>query len=120
MSKRAFVIAFLGVLGTTGMVRAELGDPTRPPNMGEIAITDVGVDSSSPGFELTSILVSPGRQVAIVNGSRVEVGDDVSGASIIEILPHAVRLESGEEEIELRILGKPVKIAANHDPEKAE
>ena len=118
MSRRPFVIALLYGLSTGPAAAAELGDPTRPPGQGEVAIEALG--STGSPFQLTSILVSPNRQVAVVNGSSVEVGDEIGDATVVEILPHAVWLESGEEGIELRISGNPVKVAAKRDEEETE
>ncbi len=61
---------------------------------------------------MSEILIARSRQVAIVNGAQVGVGDEVSGATVIEINAQAVLLEMAGEGIELRITGESVKVAA--------
>ncbi len=110
MSRWLLVVALLCGLGTLRSAHAGLGDPTQPPNLASVAVETL--DSGEAPFRLSSILIAPERQVAIVNGARVEVGDEVSGATVIEISAWAVLLEMAGEEIELRITGSPVKVAA--------
>ncbi len=113
MSRSLLVLALLWGLGLVPSAHAELGDPTRPPD-----VSTVAVESSESGdapFRVSTILIAPGRKVAIVNGSRVEVGDEVGGATVSEINAQAVLLEMTGEEFELRISGQPVKVVARSD-----
>ena len=118
MSSWLLVFALLCGLGMVRSAHAELGDPTRPPNLANVAVETL--DSGDAPFRLSSIPMAPERQVAIVNGARVEVGDEVSGATEIEINTQAVLLEMAGEEIELRISGEPVKVAAKSADEEDE
>ncbi len=113
MSRSFLVLALLWGLGMVPSARAELGDPTRPPDVSTVAVESP--ESGDAPFRVSTILIAPGRKVAIVNGSRVEVGDKVGGATVSEINAQAVLLELGGEEIELRISGQPVKVAAKSD-----
>ena len=113
MSRSFLVLALLCGLGMVPSARAELGDPTRPPDVSTVAVATP--ESGSAPFRVSSILMAPGRKVAIVNESRVEVGDAVGGATVIEINAQAVLLKLAGQEIELRISGQPVKLAAKSD-----
>lgn len=53
----------------------------------------------------TSILYSPSRRLAIIDGRIVGVGDTVQGSRVVEILPNALVLESparGRRRLEMR------------------
>ena len=113
MSRSLLVLALLWGLGLVPSARAELGDPTRPPDVSTVAVESP--ESGDAPFRVSTILIAPGRKVAIVNGSRVEVGDKVGGATVSEINAQAVLLEMTGEEFELRISGQPVKVIARSD-----
>lgn len=113
MSRSFLVLALLCGLGMVPSARAELGDPTRPPDVSTVAVESP--ESGDAPFRVSTILIAPGRKVAIVNGSRVEVGDEVGGATVSEINAQAVLLEMTGEEFELRISGQPVKVLARSD-----
>ncbi len=113
MSRSLLVLVLLCGLAMARSARAELGDPTRPPDFSNVSVE--AVESGGSPFRVSSILVAPDRQVAIVNGARVEVGDEVSGATVTQIKGQAVLLQLAEEELELRISGEPVKVVAKSD-----
>ncbi len=73
-----------------------LRDPTRPYS-GKPGIPGIpGIPEVMPAraakFSVTAILVSEKRRVAIVNGQHVSEGDQVDGATVVEILAHSLRL----------------------------
>ncbi len=113
MFRSFLVLALLCGLGVVPSARAELGDPTRPPDISTVSVESL--ESGDAPFRVSSILMAPGRKIAIVNESRVEVGDEVGGATVIEINAQAVLLKLAGQEIELRISGQPVKLAAKSD-----
>ncbi len=115
MARSFLVLALLWGLGMVPSARAELGDPTRPPDVSTVAVESLESGQGDAPFRVSSILMAPGRKVAIVSGSRVEVGDEVGGATVIEINAQAVLLEIAGEVIELRISGQPVKVIAKSD-----
>ncbi len=72
-----------------------LRDPTRPwPYSGTPGIPGIPVvkQAKASKFSVTAILVSEKRRVAIVNGQQVSEGDQVDGATVVEILAHSLRL----------------------------
>ena len=91
----ALLAALLGVaLGGTGLV-----DPTRPPSR-DAAFQGTHGDKGV-SLRVSSIVLAPGRRLAVINGHRVRVGSRVAGALVVEIAPHAVRLRDPEGEFEL-------------------
>ena len=83
-------ILLFGPLLTDG---AELlRDPTRPWPYSGIPGIPVVMQAKAAKFNVTAILVSEKRRVAIVNGQQVSEGDQVDGATVVEILAHSLRL----------------------------
>ena len=87
--------ALLGMLASSGPALAgdaeALHDPLRPPGWGETV-------SKAPGFnaaawQLESTLTSIGRNVAIINGKPVGVGDRVGGARVLAVEAGTARLD---------------------------
>lgn len=95
MSERATVagIVLAAVLGMLGSVTAgEEGDPTRPSYLRpETAAPADAV--RTPSWRLESIIVSPGRRIAVINGRAVGLNEWIGGARVVEILPYEVGLE---------------------------
>lgn len=92
------------ILGST--VLADIDDPTRPMSEAEIRAwldQSAGNESERPGLRLQSILLSDSRQLAIINGQRVAVGDQIANARVQAIEPGQVRLERDGETILLEL-----------------
>lgn len=77
-----------------------LRDPTQPwmPQAEAYA-------APAPRYAVTAIFVSSARSVAILNGRRVGVGDEIEGARVVAIHRDEVTLEVGGEELILRPRG---------------
>jgi MSHA biogenesis protein MshK len=84
---------------------AELADPTRPPGFGGEA---AAIRPSAP-LIVTSILVSSGRKIAVIDGRSVKVGDSIGGARILEIAPDTVVVRTRTGTAELRLALPSVK-----------
>ena len=76
-------------------VAQPLRDPTRPPNFSLPASAEESVQSD---LILQTVLVSPERRNATVNGRLVRIGDAVSGMRVIEIREGAVVLQGNGEQ----------------------
>lgn len=87
-----FAAATLLLIGAAAHAAEQLVDPTRPSHLPPPAST-VGATPRAPSWRVESIIVSPGRRLAVINGRVVGVNDRVSGAKVLEILPYEVRLE---------------------------
>jgi MSHA biogenesis protein MshK len=109
------------VLGAVPAISsAELRDPTRPLDFSEADLEAGLTPGSRPanaGYVLQSILVSPTRRIAIVNGERVQTGDEIGDAKVVAIQPWSVHLKGSQGKIELRITTIEVKTPARDRPE---
>ncbi len=85
-----------------------LRDPTRPYSVAPVVTTPTGAraiaKAKATGFNVTTILVSEKRRVAIVNGKRVSEGDQVDGATVVKILADRLQLDLHGKEITTRLL----------------
>ncbi|NEZ03706.1 hypothetical protein G4Y73_05995 [Wenzhouxiangella sp. XN201] len=100
------MITLLSAMILSSTVLANIDDPTRP--MSEVEIRawldqSAGKESERPGLRLQSILLSDSRQLAIINGQRVAVGDQIENARVQAIEPGRVRLERDGETILLEL-----------------
>ena len=77
-----------------------LRDPTRPYSARAVVV----MPAKAAAFSVTAILVSQKRRVAIVNGQRVSEGDQVDGATVVEILADGLRLNLHGKEFTTRLL----------------
>lgn len=104
------MFSYLGLLiGLVSMpVQAQLQDPTRPADF--VATVSAGeAEGGETGWELTSILVSPQRRVAIINGKAVRVGELLAGAKVLNITLSGVALRHRGEVINLKLVPIAVK-----------
>lgn len=95
MNARAFP-AIAAVAATLAMAAAQaqaLTDPTRPPNANAAASGEQAV----PGTQLQSVLISPGRRLAIINGTMVPLGGMLGEAKVVKITETEVVLQKGSE-----------------------
>jgi len=83
-----------------------LRDPTRPYSVKPIATTGTGTGTATvvTKFRVTAIFTSEKRRIAVVNGQRVGEGDLVDGATVVEILANALRLNVQGKAITTRVL----------------
>jgi len=69
-------------------------DPTRPLATFVAADEQVAPDQ---GYILSSLITGKSNPSAVINGQRVQVGDRVDGAEVIEISKQGVTLNTGTE-----------------------
>jgi MSHA biogenesis protein MshK len=84
------LVATAGALARADEPR--LRDPMQPYRPGAVA-SSAGREASAPRFRLTSVLISPTRRVAIVNGAPRQQGERVDGAELTRIEREAVYFE---------------------------
>lgn len=105
--KILLAVAFVAATGPANA--AELGDPTRPSHIsGDRSKTA----APAPGWTVESIIVSPGRRLAVINNKVVGINDWIGGARVIEILPYEVRLEYKGETRHVSLIPTRVKTPA--------
>jgi len=71
-------------------------DPTRPPASLGVAL-DGSISAPAPGPVLQSVLISPGRMVAIISGHTVRLGEKFGDARVVKITEGEVVLRSGTD-----------------------
>lgn len=98
--------AVAALLLSTGVAAAELVDPTRPSH---VRAPSENKTVRAPAWHVESIIVSPTRRLAVVNGRLVGVGDRVGGAKVTEILPYEVQLEYQGEARRVSLVATRVK-----------
>lgn len=81
-----------------------LRDPTRPYSARAVVSTTGGGGKVTSTFRVTAIFTSDMRRIAVVNGRRVAEGDQVDGATVVEILTDRLRLNHGGKSITRRVL----------------
>jgi MSHA biogenesis protein MshK len=85
----------LSIFSVSPCIAAEfLPDPTRPP--ASLGLVQEGNTQALPsGPVLQSVLISPGRKMAIISGQMVMVGGKFGDAKIVNITEGQVTLSSG-------------------------
>ncbi len=83
-----------------------LPDPMQPP--AQIRPAKRARDRA-PSWRLQSVLVSPGRRVAVINGRALAVGERIHGARLVAIHPGHVVLQQGSRRIVVRLAMPKVK-----------
>jgi hypothetical protein len=76
-----------------------MSDPMRPPQSGA-AVTPRNV--GDPRWQVTGILVSSGRKVAMINNRLLGVGEKVDGARVRNIYGNSVELDIDGQLVVLR------------------
>jgi hypothetical protein len=82
---------------------AALRDPTRPETLTTTSPVTATV------FDLSAIIYSNERKIAVINGLRKRVGDEILGSKIIAIKESTVQLDGPSGKITLFLVDKSVK-----------
>jgi len=102
--RRALVL--LMCLGMACAARAQstpLVDPTRPPIVEPERMNDAAAKPAGPRLE--SVLISPSRRVAVINGNPMTVGARLGDATVVAISEGSVVLRHADrKETTLRLL----------------
>ncbi len=104
--KRAWSSFAAGVISLAmvvpGALSAQaLADPTRPPGGDTPGATDEGAAAVS---RLQSVLIAPGRRIAVIDGRAVALGGTIGDARVVRITETEVELKRGTESEILRLL----------------
>ena len=113
------VCLFAGFLAssapTHGALGQSLSDPTRPPNAG--GAPGQGDADTSPTV-LQSVLISPGRKLAVINGAVVPLGGKVGEATLAGISETQVVLKYSDRTEVIKLLGGIERIPVTSGKEK--
>jgi MSHA biogenesis protein MshK len=87
---------------------AQLTDPTVPPDMARQAAPDKAdgkpAESAEPTApRLQTILISPRRRVAVIDGKPVRIGEKVGSATLVSVAATSVVLVKGGAREVLRL-----------------
>jgi len=117
------LVTAIGMLTMTGQVfgdpRATLLDPTRPKGWQATAQAQAETEEQPVrALKLQGTFSLAGKRSAVISGRRVEVGDEVSGAQVLEINKNKVTLRLDGETIELASTVPDVKSPANFEGDR--
>ncbi len=118
----ATTLAALALASSFASQRAcaqSLADPTRPPAALGVRADGNGAASAGDALpRLQSVLISRagGRQVAVIDGETVRLGDSFKGARVTRMTQTAVELVRGNERQVLRLEPQPAEGAGGISP----
>jgi MSHA biogenesis protein MshK len=80
-----------------------LGDPMRPPATPGPASAEGSKEPATAAARLQSVLISPGRRVAVIDGRVLQLGERIGDAKLVAISESQVVLQrpSGRETLKL-------------------
>lgn len=105
--KRTLLMLLLGVASAAFGQRGALVDPTRPPM---IAVESADTEALKPsGPRLQSVLISPGRRVAVISGSTVVQGGKYGNATVAAISEGSVLLRYADRNETLHLISGVLK-----------
>jgi MSHA biogenesis protein MshK len=109
--KKVWLGGLMALLLLSGLplVAAALEDPTRPPDF--VGGANGAKQGQAPSWQVSSILISKDRRMAVVNGKTVRQGDQVGSARVVRISPTAVTLRTSIETFTVKLLPAQVKSA---------
>jgi len=104
MHKRLlYCFIILGVVIQSTLLYAAMLDPTYP------AMDLNKKQKTQMLYQLSEIIISGNRKVAVINGNPQKIGDDIFGNKLIAIHKNTVQLQGPGGKITLFLMGKPVK-----------
>lgn len=89
--------------------KAVIGDPMRPSYLGASRGNST---AAAPSWRVESIVVSPQRRVAVINGRSLGVGDYIQGARVAAIDAYAVTLDINGKRRQLTLTDARIKTQA--------
>lgn len=103
MAQRVIALALLlaASSATQAALAQPLADPTRPATAAPAESTPA--EAATPPSRLQSVLISPSRRVAVIDGRAVKIGERVGDATLVAIAPSEVTLQRGEERQTLKL-----------------
>ncbi len=93
-------LAFAGMMCAATTLAQGLADPTRPPASLAAAAGSV---AATGGPVLQSVMMSPGRKVAMISGQLVALGGPYGTARLVRLTDSEAELRDGTETIVLSL-----------------
>lgn len=107
LSARTLACALVATLtSAAAAAQARLPDPTRPPQSapgGDETAKPADKKAAKSAPRLQSILISPQRKLAVIDGHTVPLGGEVNGARLVAITERGVTLRRGAQTETLRL-----------------
>jgi MSHA biogenesis protein MshK len=100
MSAACLVCALIvGGASAGAVAQPNIPDPTRPPQSAASQETEAGREAkgAKPQPRLQSVLISPRRKLAVIDGRTVRLGGEIDGARVVAITEGSVTLRRGAE-----------------------
>ena len=89
-----------------------LSDPTRPPEAARaVAPPTAEAEKGDPALVLSAIFHADDRRIAVIDGIRVREADRIGSARVLAIEADRVRLQRGDEIVELELVSPAFKNA---------
>ena len=107
MGRKAICALLLVGSGLAGSVHA-LKDPTQPTDPANYFGT--AESGNTANWSLQSILSSPQRRIAVINGTRVREGDRLGSARVVRIRDSHVLLNNRGRTLTLHLFPESVKV----------
>jgi len=117
INKRNSILLALLTLTHTCVLATSLPDPTMPPeytSQSSKPVSEQNNSVSQPLWVLNSTLIDPYRELAVINGKQVEVGDEINGATVVAITHQQVELLADKKLIVLSLVKSPIKLFKGH------
>ncbi len=88
-------VAAAAIAGIAPANSQGLPDPMRPAN---VLATPTGTGEAGPGeLRLQSILLAPGRKLAVINGQNVRLGEKYGDAVLVKLTAGEAVLKTGDQ-----------------------
>ena len=88
-------------------------DPMRPSHYqnqsNKRTVVEKHLQVKTGSWELTAVLLSPGRSIAVINGKSLQLGEQLEGYKLIQIQSDQVTLRNKQEKLVLRRAGTGLK-----------
>jgi MSHA biogenesis protein MshK len=91
MRLTSILLAMACIGAASSTVAQALRDPTRPPAASAIGVAG---KTEQSGWILQSVLISPERRYAIINGEVVPLGGSIAGAELVAVAAERVTLRT--------------------------
>ncbi len=94
MRHTSMLLAVVCMTAASTVPAQALRDPTRPAAAS--ARGSGAANADRPGWVLQSVLISPERRYAIINGEVVPIGGSIAGAELVAVAAERVTLRTRE------------------------
>ena len=105
--RTAVLLAWMPCLATAAAAQAMV-DPTRPPGV----LADAAAGEPAGGPVLQSVMLSPGRKMAVISGEAVILGGRYGAARLVRLTEIEAVLKNGAETIVLKLYPRVEKRVA--------